>query len=118
MTEAQLKTGLCAKLKAAYPAAFFFRTGAGAFAMAGLPDIIGIVFGRFVGIEAKRPGKYSTPLKGCTPAQLHVRDLIFRAGGIWLATDDIDDCLVRLKKALYSCGASVNDEEKTPIGSL
>ena len=114
MTEAQFKTALASKLKAAYPAAFFFRTGAGAFAVAGLPDIIGIVYGVFVGIEAKRPGKYKNPLQGCTPAQLHVRDLVQQAGGIWIAADDVDDCLVTLIRALQSCGATTRDAKTPP----
>ena len=98
--ETALKNTLMQKLKAAYPAAFFFRTGAGPFGLAGLPDILGVCYGLFIGIEAKRPGKYKEPLKGCTPAQVFVGRRIQDAGGIWFATDDEQHCIATLQHAI------------------
>lgn len=95
--ETRLKDDLMRKLKAAYPAAFFFRTGAGPFMQAGCPDILGVWFGRFVGIEVKTPGKYKNPLTGCTPSQLKFGCKITEAGGFWFCTDDTTQCMAQMR---------------------
>lgn len=60
-----------------YPG-FYFKTHGGPFQMMGLPDIIGVYKGRFIGIEVKLPGKENT----LTEKQKQIIRKINRAGGI------------------------------------
>lgn len=55
---------------------FYFKSHGGPFQVAGLPDIIGVHKGRFIGIEVKQPGEEPTSL------QYQILDLIRAAGGI------------------------------------
>lgn len=57
---------------------FCFKIHGGPTMMAGLPDIIACVDGKFVGLETKVPEKR----KNTTPIQRHVHSLINGAGGI------------------------------------
>lgn len=64
-------------LKEKYPG-FYFKTHGGPYQRAGLPDIIGVHEGRFIGVEIKCPGKEGE----LTDLQAKVLDRIRRAGGI------------------------------------
>lgn len=57
---------------------FYFKTHGGPYQKAGLPDIIGVYKGRFIGIEIKCPSKEDT----LTDLQKKVLDKIKRAGGV------------------------------------
>lgn len=57
---------------------FYFKTHGGPYQKAGLPDIVGVYEGRFIGIEIKCPGKEDT----LTDLQKKVLDKIKRAGGV------------------------------------
>lgn len=60
-----------------YPG-FYFKTHGGAYQRAGLPDIIGVHQGKFIGVEVKCPGKEDT----LTDLQKKTIDRIKRAGGV------------------------------------
>lgn len=55
---------------------------------AGLPDIIGVYKGRFVGVEVKVPGEQARPL------QAHTHRKINAAGGIAGSVISVDEALV------------------------
>jgi len=57
---------------------FCFKVHGSAVMMAGLPDIVCCVNGRFVGFETKVPENAG----GATARQLYVHDLIRKAGGV------------------------------------
>ncbi|MDE2101522.1 MAG: VRR-NUC domain-containing protein [Patescibacteria group bacterium] len=50
----------------------------GPFQASGLPDIVGCLHGRFIGIEVKRPGRENT----LTPLQVATLEAIRKSGGI------------------------------------
>lgn len=62
-----------------YPG-FYFKTHGGLYQRAGLPDIVGVYKGRFIGVEIKCPGKEDT----LTDLQQKTLDHISRAGGVAL----------------------------------
>lgn len=66
-------------LKKHYPG-FYFKSHGGPYQRAGLPDIIGVHRGRFIGVEIKCPGKEDT----LTDLQKKTLDRISRAGGVAL----------------------------------
>ena len=66
-------------------AAFFYKVLGGLGQIAGLPDIIGCIKGRFFGIEVKTgTGKLS-------PKQARIRQWILDAGGIYLLVSTVED---------------------------
>lgn len=64
-------------LTSKYPG-FYFKTHGGLYQKAGLPDIIGVHKGKFIGVEIKCPGKEDT----LTKLQKKTLDRINRAGGV------------------------------------
>lgn len=65
---------------------FYFKTHGGLFQIAGLPDLIGVHKGRFIGIEVKCPGKENN----LTTKQQHIINKINLAGGIaFMATNPL-----------------------------
>lgn len=64
---------------------WFMKVHGGAFQVAGVPDIIGCLKGRFVAFEVKRPGGKATKL------QLHTIGLIQKAGGLAAVVYSWDD---------------------------
>ena len=65
--------------------AFVFKVHGGPQMMAGLPDLIVCINGRFVGIEVKQPGQRPAP------RQLFVHSLIMRSGGEVIVATSVDD---------------------------
>jgi hypothetical protein len=51
----------------------------------GLPDIVGCVHGRFMGLEVKRPGRDVTPLQAVTLAKIR------RAGGLTAVAHNVEE---------------------------
>ena len=64
-------------LKDKYPG-FYFKTHGGPYQKAGLPDIVGVYQGKFIGIEIKCPGKEDT----LTDLQKKTLEKISKAGGV------------------------------------
>jgi hypothetical protein len=85
-----------AALREAYDDGLFWRAGAGPYAPAGVADILGCIDGRFVAIECKAPGKYKTAELGLSPVQRLFRDKVLVAGGVFICTDDVRDCIMAL----------------------
>lgn len=75
---------------------FWFKVHGGPFQLAGLPDLIGCVRGRFIGIECKAPGK----MKTLTELQVKMLSIIRKAGGLGFATDNIDKAVSRVRRWL------------------
>jgi len=73
---------------------FYFKTHGGPFQRAGLPDIIGLHKGRFIGIEVKVPGKEDT----LTDIQRHTLTLIKLAGGISFMSTSVDITIQKLQE--------------------
>ena len=65
---------------------WYFFPGNNGFGKSGIPDIIAIVGGRFVGIECK-----ADPKKQPTELQRRCGEDIQRAGGIWLLVRCVED---------------------------
>lgn len=75
---------------------FWVKLHGGLFQAVGLPDLIGCVRGRFIGIEVKVPGK----LHNVTARQQYILDAITEAGGLAFATDSVADALKRVRQWL------------------
>lgn len=69
--------------------AFAFKVHGGPWMMAGLPDIIACVEGRFVALETKNPGDKSETSK----IQLHIHRLIRKAGGVCEVVSSVQEAL-------------------------
>jgi hypothetical protein len=76
-----------------YPG-FYFKTHGGPFQRAGLPDIMGVHQGRFIGIEVKRPGKKHNE----SSIQEYVRNRISLAGGIAFVATSQEEVINKLKE--------------------
>lgn len=64
---------------------FVFKIHGGPTMLAGLPDLIACVRGRFVGIEVKQPGQKPSAV------QEHVHRKIRKAGGEVIVATSVDD---------------------------
>jgi Holliday junction resolvase len=69
--------------------AFAFKIHGGPWMMAGLPDIIACVDGRFVALETKNPGEEANTSK----IQDHVHGLIRKAGGRVAVVTNVEQAL-------------------------
>jgi hypothetical protein len=98
MTETALKNAAMKKLAAWYPGGFFWRQGATPYGRAGIPDILGVIDGVAVALEAKQPGRYAWPTDGLTASQKLFSEKFEDAGGIYI----VFDCLDLLKPMLRS----------------
>lgn len=76
-----------------YPG-FYFKVHGGLYQATGLPDIIGLHRGRFIGIEVKVPGKENT----LTKKQAQTIRKINLAGGISFMAISPQQVLVQLKE--------------------
>lgn len=74
----------------------YVKIHGGPFQTAGLPDLIGCVRGRFVGIEVKCPGKE----KNLTPRQALILQSIRDAGGIAFVATDPQEAVNKLRRYL------------------
>ena len=63
---------------------FWFKVHGGPFQMAGLPDLLGCVQGRFIGVEVKRPSR----MKDISPIQERVIHKITLNGGLAIVACD------------------------------
>jgi hypothetical protein len=76
--ESRLSRKIQQALVAEWPDLFVFKVWGSVHMMAGLPDLIGCLHGRFFGLEVKLPANR----KGVSPRQEYVAGLIRKAGGI------------------------------------
>jgi len=75
---------------------WYFFPGNNGFGKSGIPDIIAIVGGRFVGIECK-----ATPKKEPTELQKRCGKEIQEAGGLWFLVRSLED-VREVEKCLLS----------------
>ena len=81
------------------PECWFFSPNGGAFATHGVPDVVVVFRGRFVGIECKAPGKE----KNTTASQDRVLESIRQAGGVSFVASDVET----VKNQLFLAGLLV-----------
>lgn len=75
---------------------FWFKVHGGPFQMAGLPDLLGCVQGRFIGIEVKRPSR----MKDISPIQERVIHKITLNGGFAIVACDPDTAVEEVTRFL------------------
>ena len=83
-------------LKDAHPKSLWWKTHGNQYSGRGWPDIVGMIDGRFVGIEVKMPGKKLRPL------QVWRLETIRQAGGIGIgvhSVEEVRDCLGNLLRS-------------------
>lgn len=81
---------------------YVYKNAAGVYTEPGRPDLTACIYGHFVGIEIKRPGK----LDNVSEAQKIVGGQIEKACGIWIAVDDVKE-VENLVKRIE--GVTMND---------
>lgn len=85
--ETRLTKSIVEALRDDFPQSFFFKVLGGAFSLAGIPDLVGCIDGRFVALEVKTDkGKPSK-------IQLYIIECIKNAGGIAGVVRSYDDVL-------------------------
>lgn len=84
-------------LRASFPG-FYFKTHGGLYQRVGLPDILGVHRGRFIGIEVKCPGKEDTLSK----LQEKTLELINLYGGVGFMSTSPEDTNYKLKEEMKS----------------
>ena len=77
---------------------FYFKTHGGLYQRIGLPDILGVHRGRFIGIEVKCPGKEDTLTKN----QEKTLRLIRLYGGVGFMSTSPEDTKSKLRKEMTS----------------
>lgn len=82
-------------LETSFPG-FYFKTHGGLYQRIGLPDILGVHKGRFIGIEVKCPGKEDT----LTQNQKRTLDLINLYGGVGFMSTSPVDTKIKLKEEM------------------
>ena len=90
--ESRLSTAILRALRA--QGIFCFKVHGGAMMMAGLPDIIACVDGKFVGLETKMPDKRSN----VSPRQTYVHQKILESGGEVYVVTSVQEALDAARK--------------------
>jgi len=75
---------------------FWFKVHGGPFQMAGLPDLLGCVQGRFIGIEVKRPSR----MTNVSPIQQRMIQKINLNGGLAIVSCDPDTAVEEVTRFL------------------
>lgn len=75
---------------------FWFKVHGGPFQMAGLPDLLGCVQGRFIGIEVKRPSR----MTNVSPIQQRMIRKINLNGGLAIVSCDPDTAVEEVTRFL------------------
>jgi Holliday junction resolvase len=73
---------------------FCYKVHGSELTMAGLPDVVCCVDGKFLGIEVKMPGKKHT----LTPRQKHVHRMIVAAGGAVAVVSSVSEARIALEE--------------------
>lgn len=92
---------------------FYFKTHGGLYQRVGLPDIIGLHKGRFIGIEVKVPGKEDT----LTEKQAQTIKRIQLAGGIAFMATSPEQVIIKLKE-VFANGKSIKGKGKKTSRNL
>lgn len=95
--ETKVVRGILEMLEASFPG-FYFKTHGGLYQRIGLPDILGVHRGRFIGIEVKCPGKEDTITKN----QQKTLNLIKLYGGVGFMSTSPEDTKLQLRKEMTS----------------
>jgi len=111
-TEREVKAEVSRYLKGLGEGAFFPYNPYGG--TAGVPDKIGCLRGRFIGIECKRPSKKSTKDGGLSPVQLSVKRRIEKAGGLYIIVYKKAD----LVEAIYNFLLEVQNANTNDTGRI
>lgn len=93
--ETKVVRGILEMLEASFPG-FYFKTHGGLYQRIGLPDILGVHRGRFIGIEVKCPGKEDTLTKN----QQKTLNLIKLYGGVGFMSTSPEDTKLQLRKEM------------------
>jgi hypothetical protein len=95
--ETKVVKSIKAMLEREFPG-FYFKTHGGLYQMVGLPDLLGVHRGRFIGIEVKCPGKEHT----LTENQKKVLGKINLYGGVGFMSTSPEDTKIKLRKEMES----------------
>lgn len=98
--EARIQKKIQDAIKKEFPASFFFKSHGGPYQQSGIPDLIGVVHGLFIGIEVKTPDKKTN----ITQLQEHALKLINKAGGLGFVAWSPEQAVNYIK-------ANIEDEE-------
>ncbi len=88
---------------------FFFKTHGSVFQMVGLPDLIGVAAGCFIGVEVKMPRKDPTP------QQRMVLKLIKRAGGIACVARSSQTAILRVRRGIRDHYGKIIKDKTIPF---
>src|SRR5271157_905687 len=94
MKESDLSRKIKQALQKEFHGSYWFKTAAGPYQTTGLPDIIGCVNGKFVGIEVKMPKRLDT----VSVLQQSNLDTITKAGGLSFVATDAKEAVDEVKK--------------------
>jgi hypothetical protein len=81
--------------------AFHFPASAGAFSVGGISDRLVCYKGRFIAIEAKRPGRSGEVNEGLSGLQVKFGKDVEKAGGLFFVVDDVES-IEDVRKVLLS----------------
>lgn len=101
MTERALQASIIKRLRAG--GGVWINKSPSPWDQEGIADILGVLGGRFIAIELKAPGRYTTPAKGLTPAQHTFLAKVVGSGGISICADSWEGVLKQLPVELASC---------------
>ena len=92
--EARLQKKIKGALEDNFEGSFWFIVHGGPYQAKGIPDIIGCINGKFIGIEVKIPGRE----KKLTVIQARIIKLINQAGGLAFMTTSVEQALKTIKE--------------------
>lgn len=94
--ESALQTRIRKALLEEFPGAWIVKVHGSAYQTAGIPDLLGCIEGRTVGIEVKLPGKENTLTARQSDALVSIR----KAGGIAFVASGVHTVLRTLQESL------------------
>jgi len=94
--ESRLQQKIKKALENAFPGSFWFKSHGGPYQQKGIPDLIGVVQGKFIGVEVKVPGREHN----LTDIQKHTIELINKAGGIAFMSTSVEHSVETIQKRL------------------
>lgn len=94
--ETRLQKKIQDGIKKSFPDSFFFKSHGGKFQVSGLPDLIGCINGKFIGIEVKMPDKIDT----VTELQRACIHKINESGGIAFVAWSVEQAIQSLNERL------------------
>lgn len=92
--ESRLQRRIRKALEKEFPQSFWIKIWSGPFQVAGFPDLLGCVQGRFIALEVKMPGEEPSAI------QRYMMKLIKRAGGITSRVESVEEAINVVRRAL------------------